>query len=676
MTLPVVAIDTETALIRQGLLAPPLACVSSCIVLGEEPSLNHHSTALTFLQGCFSPAARGRLIIVGHNFAFDSAVLMARFPVLMPIIFGAYDQGMIRDTMLQERLLDLAEGKLMRSGYSLDAIYQRYGGEPLDKGADGWRLRYGELINVGLPHWPERAVKYAKDDARVTMEVYYKQLERAEGLALTLPDVLFDSGAQARQAFGLYLQSCRGVKTDEEAIDKLAAKFTIQRDENFAVLKDAGWTGKGGSITQAPIKAVVEAFAASKITDELRHEAEMDPELDWDCTRSDLDLAKELGYLVVTDKGATSIAAMVLKQIPDDPRLQAKVAHAKAVKGLGTYIHKLKMGVEYPIQPGFNSLLETGRVSMQGWGGIPKEVKVFSLQTLPREGGMRECFRPRPGFVYADVDYAVAELRSLGQVMLNLFGLEGSPFAQGFRADPNMDPHTELAATMMGISVGQAYALRAAGKLPRRQDAKAGNFGRPGGMGKKRFEATEAKKYWETDGKQGGLYTRDQTTAIFNAMDERWALDRYFKYIGEATSWGSATIKQFVSGRYRGGVGYCDGANGYFQALTADYSKEGSYRAVREGFLNEASPLYGSRLVLFVHDQNIAEVPVEGAHEAATRLSEIMVEAAEEYTPDVPAVAEPALCDRMSKSVETIRDKHGRLQVWTPAHDPSVRAGH
>jgi len=68
---------------------------------------------------------------------------------------------------------------------------------------------------------------------------------------------------------------------------------------------------------------------------------------------------------------------------------------------------------------------------------------------------------------------------------------------------------------------------------------------------------------------------------------------------------------------------------------------------------------------MFVHDELIVECPEETAPEAADEVSRLMIEAMEEYTPDVPIEAEPALMRRWSKNAESIRDANGRLEVWT-----------
>ena len=144
--------------------------------------------------------------------------------------------------------------------------------------------------------------------------------------------------------------------------------------------------------------------------------------------------------------------------------------------------------------------------------------------------------------------------------------------------------------------------------------------------------------------------------------------------------------------RVRGGLGFSDGANLCFQALAADGGKAAFRALTRECYLGQRtvyddprmpikprytfeppgtpgwpsgrSPLFGCRLPFFVHDEVMAEVPFSRAHEAATRMVEVMQHVMQAYVPDVPVRAEPALMYRWSKAAEARYDGGGRLLPW------------
>ena len=129
--------------------------------------------------------------------------------------------------------------------------------------------------------------------------------------------------------------------------------------------------------------------------------------------------------------------------------------------------------------------------------------------------------------------------------------------------------------------------------------------------------------------------------------------------------------------RVRGGVGYCDGCNSYFQGLAADGAKAAMFYITQECYLGfgtawprdgrAPSPLYGSRVVACIHDEFLLEVRDDAnAGAAADRLAAVMVEGMARYIPDVPIKAEPVLMRRWLKGAKPVRDASGRLIPWEP----------
>jgi hypothetical protein len=118
----------------------------------------------------------------------------------------------------------------------------------------------------------------------------------------------------------------------------------------------------------------------------------------------------------------------------------------------------------------------------------------------------------------------------------------------------------------------------------------------------------------------------------------------------------------------RGQCGYTQFLNTPFQGLGARVVKDAQWRISREMHTDPRSPLFGSHLVLNVHDELVAELPLDVAPEAAERMALIMRETAIEWMPDLgPSIeADPAISLVLSKSMKTVRDDAGRLQLWTP----------
>ena len=175
---------------------------------------------------------------------------------------------------------------------------------------------------------------------------------------------------------------------------------------------------------------------------------------------------------------------------------------------------------------------------------------------------------------------------------------------------------------------------------------------------------------------------------------ERWPHLQEVFYAGQQLAPGE--IMQHVSGRIRNvststkESPFCSAANGFFQGMLSDVTKHAHRICVREcydatirvpdmlfpnslrsEFAGGPSPLYGSRIPAFFHDELLGEHPESVAHEAATRISEVMRDCLRWYCPDVAdaAEAEPTLIGRWDKRAEKVVHR-GRLVPWTPDHNP------
>ena len=110
-----------------------------------------------------------------------------------------------------------------------------------------------------------------------------------------------------------------------------------------------------------------------------------------------------------------------------------------------------------------------------------------------------------------------------------------------------------------------------------------------------------------------------------------------------------------LTGRVRGRVGFTQARNTPFQGLAADGAKLALWELTRAGY----------RIVAFVHDEVVIELPEDADHAAEARAIEaIMNRAMERVTGDVPAACEYALSRRWSKKAKAIFDAEGRLLPW------------
>lgn len=667
--------DTETHLIRPGLLAPPLVCVSYARSVDD---------VRLALAGAGADVVEAALddgeVLVGHNIAFDFAVLVAFRPDLLPKIFKAYEEGRVRDTKIRQQLNDIAAGCLNMyrnssgtKGYSLADLEKHYLGR--DRSAEkqdpnGWRMRFAELDGVPLESWPSEAVGYAMEDAAGTLEVFQAQgpmggaamaLFQAHGIDYQgLP--LTNEVEQVQAAWCLHLCSVVGMRTNATAV------ITLEKDtrDRFLAMQQKMVSEGLIKIRKATSKEIVEgkvdfwdvvegqerAYRYSKNMSAIRQRVELayqkvgqeEPRTDPTATapegnvKTDADTLAYSGDPVLEELGEGGPISTILK----------------------TFIPTLKRGTSVAINSRFNTLVETGRPS----SADP------NLYNIPREGGVRECFEARPGNVFCSVDFDCAELRSLAQVCLWLFGK--SALAEFFQKDPNGDPHTEFAADIIGISSDEAKVRksqkctgsladgRALGKClhcevgDMRQMCKAFNFGFPGGMGADSMVSYARKAY-------GVIVQRSKAVEAKQKWLNRWPEMRlYFEYISKLVGMGGAQVMQMRPGnlphRLRGNVGYCDGCNGFFQGLTADGAKHALWLVTEEAYTDESSPLFAARArpVVFLYDEVITELLAACASPAAWRQAELMRMGMQVWLPDVPVTCAPALMNRWSKKAKTV----------------------
>ncbi len=148
---------------------------------------------------------------------------------------------------------------------------------------------------------------------------------------------------------------------------------------------------------------------------------------------------------------------------------------------------------------------------------------------------------------------------------------------------------------------------------------------------------------------------------------------------------GTPEIVQHASKRVRGGVDFCSASNGFFQGLLGEATKNAICAASREcydrtvrvessemmtsAYAGGPSPLLGSRIILDAHDELITEHPESVAHDGATRMSELLVEALRFLCPDMKKAirADPAIMRRWWKGAEAVFE-NGRLVPWEPKH--------
>lgn len=703
------AADTETCLIRRALKVPPLVCLAYQQV-GKDKSAHvvRWDDAHDVLQTIFENES------IWAFAAYDLPVICNQFPDLTDLVFDALDNDRVYDVLLRQQLIDIGKGRFRRFyvdpvtkspikiGYSLKDLVKRHLREDLEK-KDTFRLKYHTVRNIPIEQWPKAAIEYAKLDVEPLFKIFDKQEEHAH--------MLKDQFRQVRADVALQLASAWGVRTDRKTVEEIdkrtEAEYKLLRKE----LEDLDLVRKGaGSRNTKLAKALLMEhlpFEQQKLTKTgyLKAVAEFtrrEKLAEKNKQRFNEDVVEAEVKKHFIDQGYISLDEDSCES-SGHPALIKYARYGSVIKLRSTFVNAMWGGVRKPLQPYYLVLVETGRTSCSS----------PNLQQCPREPGIRECVVPRDGHVFVGADYDKAELVSLAETCIEFVGYSrlGDRLIDGF------DPHLDLGAQILGIPYAKAEEQKKLGgklvgelsrkldipfKFPSkvdlptgtdyfeavwdhvcstygvklskiqlqilkdlddtawsRQMSKAGNFGFPGGLGPETFVEYAKKSY-------GVILTIEEAIELRRVWHQQWPEMRdYFRFINELLDGGEGYVIQPISERYRGGVTYTQCCNGFFQMRTADGAKAACWEVTKRQFTKPASALYGSHLVVFVHDELILETPEERAHEVGQELSRVMVEQFQRFHPNMKKAvkASPVAMRYWSKEAKPIYE-NGRLMPW------------
>lgn len=659
----VAAMDTETHLIKPGMLAPRIVCFSWAERDAEDvmyPALDLREAGLNRLHARLrEPEA----ITVGHNLPYDLACACEERPALLPLVFAAYREGRLRCTQSRQKVLDVALGmrqwrryrnKVVPARYGLADLVELYYDRVLPK-AGTWRLRYALLDDVPISEWPQEARDYALGDAVEHLLVYEAQKrEMDDHWGADLPNL----NETAQAAWALHLMSAWGVRAEAAATQRFIENCEREIAKMQKALAETDILKPDGSRTMDAIRRRVIASLTEKgIAVPMTDPSSRFP----------------LGQ-VGTDKETL--------ELTDDPHLHVLAKSMTFSKHLGQWGPVARAAVERPVCARYNELVDTGRTSCSGSEGQ----EGTNFQNPPRKGDVRPCFTPRRGWVYVSTDADTIELRAHAQNCLEIIGWSKMAAALHDQALHNgPDLHLRLGARLIGLDPYEALARFEEGweeiELAR-QFAKVPNFGYPGGLGARTMIAYAAAQMdKEQHQKWFGTNPIDQLRASRRIRDlwfQEWSENReYFEYCSSLVDpyTNEGTIQQRMSGRYRGGARFTAIANGFFQGRVADAMKEALFNLAEECYTGRrtdgaagASPLLGSRPVMFLHDEPILEHPFDSALDTrAERQREVVVAALCRWMPDVPCTSTAVAMLRWQKGAKPLRID-GRLVPSRPEY--------
>lgn len=634
----------------------------------------------------FLKLARERqYILVGHNISFDMiSAICHTCPEAVRDVFLMYEKGRIRDTMIREKLALIEKNGFLKKDPSLADLAKKYLGVEMSKGEDTWRVRYGELLNVPIAEYPEEAKTYAMKDAEFTYRIFKAQPHcYSHG----------DESWQVIKDFCLGLMSDYGFATDVPAAHKLREQLEIDLQKDLQLCIEHKLVNKvfkcidsldGYFETYTPVRWKVTKKKPDGYWKGLKLQG-------WDGKTYQQDKGK-LSLMVRdyftaiqqpvphTTKGLVSTSSDTLSFI-DEPWAAAISRYQKA--------SSLRAAVESygynPIRTQYNSLVATGRTASRN----------PNIQNLRRGNGVREIFVARPGHLIVDIDYPSLEMHTFAEVCASLLGHSD----MGKELNEGKDLNTAMGAAILGIPYEEGAKLKKEGDKKfktARNNGKVANYGGLGMQGPTSLVEYSRKSY-------GIVMTIDEAKQLQEAWHAKYSdPQRYFDYVKskltserkqsklvvkkpavlgddgkvlqpavieeEEYTVRQGPMKQLFVKRIRGNCFATEAANTMFQGLGADATLRAMWELTKRCWVLKKSALYGCRLLAFIHDQFLLEIPEDDrVKERATEMGDVMWEYANKLLPHHPMhrnKIEPAVTRRWRKDAEGFLQEDGNVKIW------------
>ena len=444
------ALDTETELIT-GHKIPQLAMVS--VSDGVQTFIVRPDQLAVLLVQHLSTGCH----MICHNVAFDFWVMHKHLAGNLDAIgwlWSAVDQQRVHDSMLLAGLIGIAQTDDERLPSLADSAKQLLG-VTLEK--DLYRLRYGETIGTDWERLDAGFFQYAATDAAITYQLFCrltaiaKEITDAAGVPRKFG--FLTEGIQVKAAICLDLIYRNGLHIDTERAEQL--KTELEQNIQQAILQ----LEQHDSRLFHKYKKQPYLFKVNKNSGL--------PKMNQNQLLVNLAAIAKSHSIEVpgtqTGRVSTSIKVCWNEYRGLHPFIESYCTFKELTK-LRTFFDKLSEPV---IHPRYGVLVRTGRTSCSG----------PNIQQLPRSSRIREAVVPRPGYLFLIIDYSAIELRTLAAVCYSKYRF--SKLGDVLKA--NIDPHSYTAAMFAGISLEQFQHLP--NKKQLRQQAKAINFGLPGGLG-------------------------------------------------------------------------------------------------------------------------------------------------------------------------------------------------
>jgi DNA polymerase I-like protein with 3'-5' exonuclease and polymerase domains len=496
-----------------------------------------------------------------HNAPFDVDVCVKQANI---DFHKLYDSNRIFDTSVLYRLWYLATKGYVPKKHNLKLLTKELLDIDIDKGDE--RVTFGQYENQSIESISKEHLEYAAIDVIITWECYFNL--RKKIAPLDSFNTLLSHHIQVKGDLALNRIYKRGIGFDTKRKTQWlkAADSRLTKIQNR--LATWGWV-RGMKGVNERYESIINFIGIGKL-------------------------------LPRTKDGKISSASEDLLPYSDYPFIGDYLAYIELEKKT-TFVRDLE---GERIHPQYNLLMNTGRTSARS----------PNIQQLPRDGLIRSMYVSKSNNSLIMTDYAAIELSTLSQVTLNRFGKS----VMGDKINEGIDLHRYYASVLNNIPEKDITKAQ-------RQEAKASNFGFPGGLGLDTF-IQFSKGY-------GLNLNREQAQKMKNAWFT--AFPEMRSYLNQTKEGDVYTL----TGRCRANAFYCAAANTPFQGLASDGFKIALYELDKQGF----------SVVAQIHDEVVIEELDCDINDATVEIERIMVAAMKTVVPEIAISVESQIGRRYKK---------------------------
>ena len=500
--------------------------------------------------------------LIFHNFPFDADVLTEKLG--RGFAYDLIDRDKVRDTSVLYRLYHLGTKGFIPFKYNLALLTDIFCNEVLNKDA-GIRCNFEQFRGKAIEEIPTDFLEYGAIDAVATFDVYLSLSSRIAGI--DKHNTLLSHNIQLKGDLALTHTHKNGIQVDLKRKDEVLGDLVTRLQEQADILATWGWV-RG-------LKGINDRFESI------------------------------LGTIGIADKlPKTEDGSLSSKGEDLEPyrNIQFVDSYLKfnEIEKASSFLNKLD---SERVHPRYNLIVNTGRTSCSK----------PNFQQLPKAGGIRECFVAKEGHSFIITDYSAIELATLAQTTYDMYG--DSEMRRQINA--GIDLHKYYASVMHNCPASAVSKQQ-------RSEAKAANFGFPGGLGIDTF----------IEFSRG--YGLDLSPDVAQQMKDTW-----FKAFPEMRKYMQNEVGHVFTrtGRLRANTSYCAEKNSPFQGLAADGAKLALYELDKAGYT----------VVGFVHDEIICEVRDDRVEELLKEQERIMISSMQQVVPDVKIGVESMISKEYTK---------------------------